>query len=385
MTVVSTRHAGGDAHAEDQRGSRARRRCPGSWPARGARRPPIRRGRGRARPRPGARAGTSRRSRGGRARYRSRGRADARGDAGARGSSSSCAWRCACGCPCIGAGGVTRSVSWRRPPVRLRMPSAMSMSATANSIASPTGGGITTLKAMIATPTTTTVTVWPRPHSAPIRVRCAKRRLRLRIVVTAMTWSASVAWRMPSRNPNPASARNWVTGSSPCRRLLQLVAITASSPYTTGDGRARIMGVRSAMFCAVAGCAGRPSARRSSTSWPRRTATSPARSSSSAAAPAMRGRPRRPCTARSTCSRASDSCVTATVPTAGRSSTSCRRAGTATFTARRAGRPGRSTSGAARPSRARCARRRLRARHRPRHARRPLPAAALPRRAPERC
>ncbi len=86
------------------------------------------------------------------------------------------------------------------------MPRPISISATANSIARPTAGGMTTLNPMMSTPTITTVIVWPRPHSAPISVVSRKRRLRFRIVVTAITWSASVAWRMPSRNPNPASA-----------------------------------------------------------------------------------------------------------------------------------------------------------------------------------
>ena len=84
------------------------------------------------------------------------------------------------------------------------------MIATANSIASPTGGGMTMLKPMMRMPTTATVIVWPSPHSAPMTVVWKKRLLRARIVVTAMTWSASVACRMPSRNPRPARAKSWV-------------------------------------------------------------------------------------------------------------------------------------------------------------------------------
>ena len=86
-----------------------------------------------------------------------------------------------------------------------------------------------------------TVTVWPSPHSAPISVRCAKRRLRLRIVVTAMTWSASVAWRMPSRKPvcerEELGHRVVSVVISYCNSL-QLRRLTIH--YV--DGRARIMG-----------------------------------------------------------------------------------------------------------------------------------------------
>ena len=75
-----------------------------------------------------------------------------------------------------------------------------------------TAGGITTPKTMMAIPTTSTVMVCPSPQMAPMKVPCRNRSLRLRMVVTAITWSASVAWRMPSRNPNPARASIWVMG-----------------------------------------------------------------------------------------------------------------------------------------------------------------------------
>ena len=67
------------------------------------------------------------------------------------------------------------------------MPSTISMIATANSMASPTGGGMTTLKAMIRIPTARTVMEWPRPHRPPINVLCTNFRLRDRMVVTAIT------------------------------------------------------------------------------------------------------------------------------------------------------------------------------------------------------
>ena len=35
----------------------------------------------------------------------------------------------------------------------------------------------------------------------PIKAACRMLRWRLTIVVTAMTWSGSVAWRMPRKNP----------------------------------------------------------------------------------------------------------------------------------------------------------------------------------------
>ena len=207
--------------------------------------------------------------------------------------------RCACGCPCIGAGGVRRSVSWRSPPVRLRMPSAMSMRATANSIASPTGGGMTTSKAMIATPTTTTVTEWPSPHSAPIRVSVREAAAAVedrghRDDVVGVGRVAHAEQEAESCEREELGHRVVSVLIGYCNAL-QLRRLTIHYVRWTSAHHGR----RSARCCAAAACAGRPSARRSSTSWPRRTATSPARSSSNVAAPEMRGRPRRPCTARS--------------------------------------------------------------------------------------
>ena len=67
------------------------------------------------------------------------------------------------------------------------------MSATANSIARPRRGGMTTSKRMIAPPTTVTVTVWPMPHRPPMRPALHSVRSRLTMVATATTWSGSIA------------------------------------------------------------------------------------------------------------------------------------------------------------------------------------------------
>ena len=50
------------------------------------------------------------------------------------------------------------------------------------------------------------VIVWPMPHRTPMMPACPMLRWRLTIVETAITWSGSVAWRMPRRNPRPITA-----------------------------------------------------------------------------------------------------------------------------------------------------------------------------------
>jgi hypothetical protein len=65
--------------------------------------------------------------------------------------------------------------------------------------------GIVSLNRMIAPPTRNTVTECPRPHAIPIRAAAPIRRSLLTIVVTAITWSASVAWRIPRINPRSAT------------------------------------------------------------------------------------------------------------------------------------------------------------------------------------
>jgi hypothetical protein len=68
---------------------------------------------------------------------------------------------------------------------------------------------------MIAQPTTRIVTVCPRPHNAPMAVEAQMRRSRATIVVTATTWSASVAWRIPSSRPSSSIDANDAKGTSP--------------------------------------------------------------------------------------------------------------------------------------------------------------------------
>ena len=75
------------------------------------------------------------------------------------------------------------------------------MSATDSSMVRPSRGGITTPKTMIAPPTATMVSVWPMPQSTPISAAAPTRRCRATMVVTAITWSGSVACRMPRKKP----------------------------------------------------------------------------------------------------------------------------------------------------------------------------------------
>ena len=77
---------------------------------------------------------------------------------------------------------------------------------------------------MITPPTTMMVTVCPMPHKLPIRAAPQALRCRLTIVDTAITWSASVACRMPRRKPST------ITG-----RLVMLVA--RFLPHRGGSGR----------------------------------------------------------------------------------------------------------------------------------------------------
>ena len=67
------------------------------------------------------------------------------------------------------------------------------MIATENSIPSPTRGGMTRPNRMIAPPTARIVSVCPSPQSTPVHAAARTERWRLTIVVTAMTWSGSVA------------------------------------------------------------------------------------------------------------------------------------------------------------------------------------------------
>src|SRR5581483_7523298 len=49
------------------------------------------------------------------------------------------------------------------------------------------------------------------PHSAPTHTAPPSERCRQTIVVTAMTWSGSVAWRTPRKNPRRRTDRTVVT------------------------------------------------------------------------------------------------------------------------------------------------------------------------------
>src|SRR6185503_757631 len=82
------------------------------------------------------------------------------------------------------------------------------MRATVSSTVSPTRAGMTTSKKTMAPPATRIVAVWPMPHSTPIRAAVRRRRSRLTMVPTAITWSGSVAWRIPRKNPRTARGRS---------------------------------------------------------------------------------------------------------------------------------------------------------------------------------
>ena len=60
---------------------------------------------------------------------------------------------------------------------------------------------------VIAVPTAKIVTVCPNPQKAPIRAARASFGWRVTIVETAMTWSGSVACRIPRKNPTASIER----------------------------------------------------------------------------------------------------------------------------------------------------------------------------------
>ena len=72
-------------------------------------------------------------------------------------------------------------------PVRFSTPSRISIRPTANSMARPMRGGMTTLNRMMAAPTQKIVMVWPMPHRSPMTPACRMLRWRLTMVETAMT------------------------------------------------------------------------------------------------------------------------------------------------------------------------------------------------------
>src|SRR5256885_4986375 len=74
---------------------------------------------------------------------------------------------------------------------------------------SPARAGMASTKRIMAAPTKRIVMVWPIPHRTPTSADFPIERSRLTMVETAMTWSGSVACRMPRRKPiarmaNPA-------------------------------------------------------------------------------------------------------------------------------------------------------------------------------------
>src|SRR5579871_114926 len=81
------------------------------------------------------------------------------------------------------------------------MPRTISMSATENSILKPRRAGMTTLNRIIMAPTAKIVRVCPTPQNAPVIAARLSWRWRVTMVVTAITWSGSVAWRIPRKNP----------------------------------------------------------------------------------------------------------------------------------------------------------------------------------------
>ena len=81
-------------------------------------------------------------------------------------------------------------------------PSKISISPTDSSMLNPTRAGMTRPKRMMALPTAKIVSVCPMPQYTPTMAELARLRCRLTMVVTAMTWSGSVACRIPRKNPS---------------------------------------------------------------------------------------------------------------------------------------------------------------------------------------
>ena len=94
-------------------------------------------------------------------------------------------------------------------------PKTMSIRPTESSIESPIRAGITTSNRMMAEPTTKMVRVCPMPQKMPVRAAFSRLRWRLTIVVTATTWSGSVAWRIPRKNPTAIIDRKLIMTCEP--------------------------------------------------------------------------------------------------------------------------------------------------------------------------
>src|SRR5437867_2921589 len=105
------------------------------------------------------------------------------------------------------------------------------MSATVISMVRPRAGGITTLPRMMTPPTRTMVSVWPTPHRTPMTMPPRSVCCRVTIVLTAITWSGSVAWRIPRKKP---------------RAMSESTVVMAPSSVERGDGAPRVDGEREA-------------------------------------------------------------------------------------------------------------------------------------------
>src|SRR5882762_545618 len=108
---------------------------------------------------------------------------------------------CACSPVTGGCAGENLSLVHFIAPVRFSTPRRISISPTQNSMVSPTRAGMASPNNIIAAPTARIVSVWPRPHKIPMKAALAIERSRLTMVETAMTWSGSVAWRIPKKKP----------------------------------------------------------------------------------------------------------------------------------------------------------------------------------------
>src|SRR5207249_7337322 len=102
---------------------------------------------------------------------------------------------------------VNVAVIQRVKPERFRAPRPTSIKPTDSSIAKPSRGGMTRLNRTIAAPTRTIVIVWPMPQSMPMSDAWRIDRCPLTMVLTAITWSGSVACRIPKKKPTAMTAR----------------------------------------------------------------------------------------------------------------------------------------------------------------------------------
>src|SRR5262245_46295708 len=91
----------------------------------------------------------------------------------------------------------------------------------------------------IAAPTRTMVMVWPMPHQTPIQAAGRTSRSRPTVAATAATWSASVAWRIPSRNPSAIVEPNVIARRPDSARVSQSFFFSNRGDGTRCDNPAR--------------------------------------------------------------------------------------------------------------------------------------------------